>query len=132
MVLDFWAKTLRRQSREHSLEPTDARPSNVRAAAPRSRVPKTEATSAHLRSVGRAVAADGFDAHWSSVSSLLLDARRNGVDEILIEVVADPTSPRVVRERAFGRILTAMWCQQDAPVDDADQCTINRATNLAS
>ena len=132
MVLALWATSLRRQSRGHGVEPTDTQPSNARGATPRSRAPKAEATPTDVRSVGEAVAADGFDAHWTTVSSLLLDARRHGVDEILIEVVADRTAPRVARERALGRILAAMWCQHDAPVEETDQGVNILETNLAS
>jgi hypothetical protein len=132
LVLDIWAKTLRRQSPGSALEPADTRPSNARAATPQSLAPKAEVTSAGAGTLGEAVAADGFDANWSTLTSLLLDARRHGVDEILIEVVADPTSPSVARERALGKILTAMWRDQDAPVQSTDQCMTILKTNIAS
>ena len=42
----------------------------------------------------------------SAVAAVVLGARRVGVCPIAVDVLADPTEPEVVRERAFGIVAT--------------------------
>jgi len=63
--------------------------------------------SPHL-GLAESVVADGFDRHESAVGELIAEARHREIDEVLVEILADRSVPRVVRERALGRVIVAV------------------------
>ena len=68
--------------------------------------------------LAESVVADGFGAHRAALAALFAGARRRGVSETLVSVVADPTAPEVVREQALGKLVVAYVraCERnDAP-----------------
>lgn len=65
-------------------------------------------TTQALIDLADAVVTAGFDAHRPAVTELATTARRLGVRPVLAEIVADPTAPRPVRERALGRLIVAL------------------------
>ena len=69
------------------------------------------ATAAQLDRIirmGEVIARNGIAAAGVDVLLLAHDARDHGVDEIVIDVLVDETAPAVVRERAFGRVASAL------------------------
>ncbi len=69
------------------------------------------ATAAQLDRIirmGEVIARDGIAAAGIDVLLLAHDARDHGVDEIVIDVLVDEAAPGVVRERAFGRVASAL------------------------
>ncbi len=69
-----------------------------------------------LEALADAVVAAGFEANRRDVDDLVTTARRFGVRPLMAEVVADPTAPRPVRERALGRLVVALSATAGAPV----------------
>lgn len=63
--------------------------------------------STHL-ALAEAVVTEGFARHEPGVVTLLGEARPRGISEVLLEVLADRSAPRVVRERALGRVIVAI------------------------
>jgi hypothetical protein len=58
------------------------------------------------RQLAHAVAEDGIDQHAAAVARITADLRRReGVNPVLLEILADPRAPGVARERALGRLL---------------------------
>jgi len=51
------------------------------------------------------VLTDGFAAQQDALTVLYRSARQHQVSDVLLEVVADESEPRPVRERALGRIV---------------------------
>jgi len=54
------------------------------------------------------VVTDGFAAQKDALTTLYRAAREREVSDVLLEVVADETEPRPVRERALGRIVVQL------------------------
>lgn len=61
------------------------------------------------------VAEHGVDSERVAVSRLVRQARRHGVDDVLVDVVTDPREPSVARQRAFGELLSALRRPRPAP-----------------
>ena len=56
--------------------------------------------------LAHAVANDGIARHHDAVARLVADLRRrDGVNPVLLDLLADSRAPDVVRERALGRLL---------------------------
>lgn len=62
--------------------------------------------------MGEVIARDGIAATGVDVLLLAHDARDHGVDEVVINVLVDEGAPAVVRERAFGRVASALVAAQ--------------------
>lgn len=90
------------------------------------------------------IVTDGFDHHLPALAELLADARHRGVRAILVDIVADPAAPTVVRERALGRVVVAVTrveaarrrarpCPRSAPrrTPDIDRRSGDRALQQA-
>ncbi len=58
--------------------------------------------------MGEVIARGGITAAGMDVLLLAHDARDHGVDEVVIDVLVDESAPAVVRERAFGRVASAL------------------------
>ena len=70
----------------------------------RGRRPHTPCPAAALQ-LAEAVERDGFGAHHGTLHALLAEARRRGVCDTLLAVAGDAAEPRVVRQRALGRVI---------------------------
>lgn len=64
-------------------------------------------SSPHLP-LAESVVSEGFAPHEMGVATLVGDARHQGVSKVLLEILADRSAPRVVRERALGRVIVAI------------------------
>ena len=59
------------------------------------------------------VVAEGFDSQKDALGVLYREARRREVSPVLLDVTADETAPRPVRERALGK-LVVQFCRANA------------------
>lgn len=55
--------------------------------------------------IAESIVDDGFDSLDAELAELLTEARRSNVTPLLLEVTSDHLAPRVVRERALGRVV---------------------------
>lgn len=62
-------------------------------------------TSLHALELAEHIVADGFAAREDDVTALNDVAVARHLSPVLIDVVADATAPRPVRERALGRLV---------------------------
>lgn len=58
----------------------------------------------HLDRLAAAVANDGVDAIGPALGRLITAARQAGIDSPSLAVLADPTRPEVLRQRAFAKV----------------------------
>lgn len=80
--------------------------------------------------LAEAVVEDGFDAHRAALAALFAGARRRGVCEAVIGVAADPTAPKVARERALGAVVVryvAAATQPTVPIGSPERCEVPAA-----
>jgi hypothetical protein len=61
-----------------------------------------------LSDLAESVAAGGIGAVLAELPAVLSMARRQGVADVLVRILADPAAPAVARERAFGRVAAAI------------------------
>jgi hypothetical protein len=54
------------------------------------------------------VATDGPAVFEQELRRLIRVARRHGVTPLLVTILADPSQPDIVRQRAFGRVLAEL------------------------
>lgn len=78
--------------------------------------------------MGEAIARDGVAATGVDVLLLAHDARDHGVDEVAIDVLVDESAPSVVRERAFGRVASALM----STLDRRSTVSLGEALELSS
>lgn len=61
-------------------------------------------TPADVQQLTESVVTDGFHPHRDALDALVADARRRGVDPVLLDVLAGADEPPVARLRALGRV----------------------------
>ena len=70
-----------------------------------------------LALLGEAITRDGVGAHEPALAKLASTARSLGVRPAAAGVLADPTAPEVVRERAFSVVAAALCIlRRDGPL----------------
>lgn len=65
-------------------------------------------SSSRRLALAESVAAEGFGHYEWVVGELISEARLHGIDEILVGILGDRSAPRVVRERALGRVIVSI------------------------
>lgn len=79
--------------------------------------------------LAEAIVADGFDAHRSALAVLLNRAHQCQVNEVLLSILSDDTTPRVARERALGRVLVFMQYRRRKALEDHEDLWAPRGPN---